>query len=378
MICIVKLKPHPRDTTAHETLWTCFIFGSVIGLLDACPHRSATASGTAVLSTPTAPDWTHKMNSGYSSLSTTLSLKTSSSHPEDESKRIHKVSLISESEAPSGSLDAAGTAAAETNGEEFKWRNRFEGVSQFKPPRSEASPLSDSSEAATCKYLDTSPSHAPEQRFTSGNSGDVYTGGEGERRDEWRRSGSEWEEPAAPAEREGAPLRLKSHWEQSAYDNTLEEEDEDSARFTGVFQAKLVELDSDPVALPSTPPASPDSDSLCQFDMDNLVDTLKSMGPSIRPRTTVPRPPAPVLMSSLPPIVEDTHSPASVDVPDISGAANTTGSLEHKPTESLNGLYTLPPDLGLRSSRDTRSILDLMKQVETLFHLYLRSFTSVS
>uniref|UniRef100_A0A674NW84 Beta/gamma crystallin domain-containing protein 1-like n=1 Tax=Takifugu rubripes TaxID=31033 RepID=A0A674NW84_TAKRU len=321
-------------------------------------RRSATTSGTAVLS---EPDWTHKMNSGFSSLSTTLSLKNSSSPPEDESKRIRKVSLIRETEARSGSPPAA----AETNGGEFKWRNRFEGVSQFKPP-SEDSPLSDGSEAATCNYLDTSfslSSHAPEQHVTSGNrEGDVCTGGEGERRDEWRRSSTEWEEPAAPAEREGAPLRLKSHWQQSAYDNTLEEEDEDSECFTGVFQATLVELDSDLVALPSTPPASPDSDSLCQFDMDNLVDTLKSMGPSMRPRTTVPRPPAPVLMSSLPPIVEDTHSPASVDVPDISGAANTRGSLEHKPTESLNGLYTLPPDLGLRSTRDTRSILDLMKQ----------------
>lgn len=353
---------------------------AVIGLLYACPHRSATTSGTAVLSAPTEPDWTLKMNSGYSSLSTTLSFKNSSSPPEDESKRVRKVSLISEAEAHSGSLDASSTAAAGTNGGEFKWRNRFEGVSQFKPPRSEDSPLSDSSEAAACKYLDTSSSHAPEQQITSGNRvGDVYTGGEGERRDEWRRSSLEWEEPAAPAEWEGAPLRLKSHWQQSAYDNTLQEEDEDEdeARFTGVFQATLVELDSDPVALPSTPPASPDSDSLSQFDMDNLVDTLKSMGPSIRPRTAVPRPPAQVLMSSLPPIVEDTHSPASVDVPDISGAANTRGSLEHKPAESLNGLYTLPPDLGLRSTRDTRSILDLMKQVETLFHVYLRSFTSV-
>lgn len=313
------------------------------------------------------------MNSGYSSLSTTLSLKNSSSSPEDESKRIRKVSLISETQAHSGSLDAPSSALAEMNGEEFKWRNRFEGVSQFKPPGSEDSSLSDSSEAAACKYLDTSSSlssHALEQDITSGNRGEVYTCGEGEQRDEWRRSSSEWEEPAAPAEREGAPLRLKSHWQQSAYDNTLEEEDEDedSLRFTGVFQATLVELDSDPVALPSTPPASPDSDSVSQFDMDNLVDTLKSMGPSIRPRTTVLRPPAPVLMSSLPPIVEDTHSPASVDVPDISGAANTRGSLDQKP---LNGLYTLPPDLGLRSTRDTRSILELMKQtqqVEMFFH----------
>lgn len=318
------------------------------------------------------------MDSGYSSLSTTLSAKKSSSFPEDDAKHFHKLSLIGESEAGS-------TAATETNGEEYKWKNRFEGVFQYKPPTSEDSSVSDresdSSKATTCKYLDTSSSlssHTLEPNITSGNrlssSREVCTSGEGEQGDEWWRSSSQWEEPAAPAEREGAPPRLKSLWQQSAYDNTCNEEDEDSARFTGVFQARLVELDSDPVATPSTPPASPDSDSLSQFEMDNLVDTLKSMGPSMRPRSTVPRPPAPALMSSLPPIVEDSPSPASLDVPDFSGAAAMRESLEQKPVEPLNGLYTLPPDLGLRSTRDTRSLLDLMKQnqqVEKLLQLSL-------
>lgn len=302
-------------------------------------------------------------------MSTMLSLRNSSSFPEDDPKRFHKMSLIGESEADS----ATSTGATETNGEEYKWKNRFEGVFQYQPPRSQDSPLSDresdSSEASTCKYLDTSSSlssHALGPATASGNrlssSGEVCTSGEDEQRDEWRRSSSQWEEPAAPAEREGAPLRLKSLWQQTAYDNTFKEEDDDSARFTGVFQATLVELDSDPVAAPSTPPASPDSDSLSQFEMDNLVDTLKSMGPPMRPRTTVPRPPAPALMSSLPPIVEDSPSPASLDVPDFSGAASMRESLERKPVEPQNGLYTLPLDLGLRSTRDTRSLLDLMKQ----------------
>lgn len=297
------------------------------------------------------------MSSVYSSLSTTLACKSSSSPPEEDPKRGRKVSLI---------------AAADLDDEEYKWRNRFEGVSQYKPPSSEDSSLSDSSQAATCKYLDTSsslPSHAQEQNIASRNGGGVYTSAEDER----RRSGLEWVEPAAP-DREGAPLWLKSLWHPSACDNTSEEEDDDASRFTGVFQATLVELDSDPVALPSTPPASPDLDSPSQFDMDNLVDTLKSMGPSMRPRAGAPRPPAPALMSSLPPIVEDTHSPACVDVPDIAGAANTTEPVEQNPGESLNGLYTLPPDLGLRSTRNTRSVLDLMKQnqqVEMFFLLDL-------
>lgn len=336
----------------------------------------------AVVLQPTEPDWTRKMDPGFSSLSTMMSLKSSSSFPEDDAKRFHKLSLIDESEADG----TTSTAAMETSEQEYKWKNRFEGVFQYKPPRIEDSSWSDresdSSEAATCKYLDTSfclPSHAPEANIASGNrlssSWEVCTSGEGEQSDEWRRSSSLWEETAAPAEREeGAPLRLKSLRQQSARDNTFKDEDEDSARFTGVFQATLVELDSDPAAAPSTPPASPDSDSVSQFEMDNLVDTLKSMGPSLRPRTSVSRPPAPALMSSLPPIVEDSPSPASLDVPDLSGAAVMRESLERKPVEPLNGLYTLPPDLGLRSPRDTRSLLDLMKQnqqVEKLLQLTL-------
>lgn len=308
------------------------------------------------------------MDSGYSGLS--LSSKSSSSFPDDDAKPFHKMSLMGESEA------AGAPSTGETNGGEWKWKNRFEGVFQYNPARGEGSSVS--ADAAACKYLDTCSSLASGNRLSSssGSGGDVCASGGSERRDEWRRSGSQREEPAAPAEREGAALRLKSLRQPSASDSAVreEEDDDDSARFTGVFQATLVELDADPVATPSTPPASPDSDSLYQFEMDNLVDTLKSMGPSTRPRTTVQRPPAPALMSSLPPIVEDSQSPASLDVPDFSGAATVRESLEQNPGEPLNGLYTLPPDLGLRSTRDTRSLLDLMKQNQQVEKLLQEAF----
>lgn len=352
------------------------------------------------------------MNSGYSSLSTKLSVRNSSPPKEDESKhRFRKVSLISEADATEGSQDTVdlsktSTAVTELNGgdPDYKWKNRFEGVSQFKPSRMEDSSLSfrmsdthfsTSSmssalpETTAYKYLGntlSSSSSSPtlEEHITPGNrlndSSEVYLsrGGEaaGEPRDEWRRSLLEQEEPAAPAgererRREGESERIKSGWDAqqlpvsnfssaqqtaSGSGDSFEEDNDDSSRFTGVFQATFVELVSDPTAPPSTPPASPDADSLNQFDMDNLVDTLKSMGPSTRPRTTGIRPPAPGLVSSLPPIVEDAPSPVTLGIPGSPAAGSNTA-------ESLNGFYTLPLELGLRGSpRDSRSPLELMKQ----------------
>lgn len=326
-------------------------------------------------------DWADNMNSGYSSLSTKLTFKNSSLLKETDSKRLHKVSLISEAdntEANKTDASATSTAGTELNRGDYKWKNRFEGVSQYKPPRYDdlSYRMPESHQTTANKYFGNASSISSptlEEHITPGNrlndSKEVYLKGDFEQRDEWKGSSLEQVEPAAPAahtEREGELLRLKSNIERSLLPNTLKEEDEDndSSHFSGVFQATFVELDSDPAAPPTTPPSSPDTDSLNQFDMDNLVDTLKSMGPSIRPRTTGPRPPAPVLISSLPPIVEDASSPASTDVPDLTSATRTKEGMDSKPAESLNGLYTLPPDLGLRSFRDTRSPLELMKQTQ--------------
>ncbi|XP_027142998.1 uncharacterized protein crybg2 [Larimichthys crocea] len=376
---------------------------------------SLTASRTPTTASEANQESVDKMNSGYSSLSTKLSVKNPSPPKEDESKyRFYKVSLISEAGTNEVSQDTVdfnttNTTVTESNGadldSEYKWRNRFEGVSQYKPYGTEDSSSSGSltdiytstssllssvqPEATACKYLDntfssssSSSSPAPEKHITLGNRlsdrTEVYLSRESEpaveRKDEWRRSLVEQEEPTAPAgererQREGEAERIKSHWEthqlpvsslssaqQTSYDST-DSSKEDDSHFTGVFQATLVELVSDPVASPSTPPASPDTDFPNQFDMDSLVHTLKSMGPSLRPRSVGLRGPPPVLISSLPPIVEDAPSPATSDVPDSITSPT-------KKMEPLNGLYTLPPDLGLKwsSPRESRSPLELMKQ----------------
>ncbi|XP_041663959.1 uncharacterized protein LOC121523235 [Cheilinus undulatus] len=366
------------------------------------------------------------MNSAYSSLSTTLSFRTSSPPKEDELKyRFHKVSLISDSDGKESSQDAAdsiksSSTVIESNGadveSEYRWKNRFEGVSQYKPSTTDESSYSYSrsytdsySSPSSLSYTSTlpeataykhvsnalsssssfyTPSSEEQITFSSrlSDRSEVYLSREsepaGERTDEWRRGLTDREEPAAPAgerEREGESESFKSRWEshqspvsrslsseETSYDRTdsFKEEDDDSARFTGVFKATLVELVPEPTPPPpTTPPASPDIDSPNQFDMDNLVDTLKNMGPSMRPRGIGPRPPAPVLISSLPPIVEDAPSPVSTDVCD-SGSLLKKMEAASKPAESLNGLYTLPADLGLKrnAARDTRPPLELMKQ----------------
>lgn len=353
------------------------------------------------------------MNLGFSSLSTKLSGNSSSPLMEDGSKlRFHKVSLISEADPTEDGQDSHGfsktsTAVSELNGgdPDYRWKNRFEGVSQFKPSRTEDSSsshrMSDiyfspsslssaSPETSPYSYFGNAhstssslPSTVWEERITSDNrlsdSSEAHLSREGEaageQRHEWRRSLLQQEELAAPAgerqrqeEREAERIKSRRDTQQlpvsdSSSAGPVNKEDDDSSRFTGVFQATLVELVSDPTAPPSTPPASPDADSVNQFDMDNLVDTLKSMGPTLRPRTTgLIRAPAPALISSLPPIVEDAQSPVIGDTPD--GASSTKNEAAgSNPAESVNGFYTLPPDLGLRGSpRDTRSPLELMKQ----------------
>uniref|UniRef100_A0A3Q3G4X5 Uncharacterized LOC109997824 n=1 Tax=Labrus bergylta TaxID=56723 RepID=A0A3Q3G4X5_9LABR len=358
------------------------------------------------------------MSSGYSSLSTKLSFKTSSPPKEDESRyRVHKVSLVSESDSTVNSEATVDSSVPDSNrsdqDSDYKWRNRFEGVSQYKPSATEEfsnspsytdtysspSSLSSSSSSYTLPeataykhagnaFSSSSFSPSSEEHITLGNRlsdrSEVYLSRES-------KPAGEREELAAPArerEREGESERSRSSWEshlspapgsfspqQPSYDrpDSFRDEDGDSAFFTGVFKATLVELVSDPAAPTSTPPpTSPDADSLHQSDMDSLVDTLKSMGPSMRPRSVGPRPPAPVLVSSLPPIVEDASSPISLDVRD-SSSSSLLKKMEaaNKPAESLNGLYTLPADLGLKrnSGRDFRSPLELMKQNQQEQHV---------
>nr|XP_019959301.1 PREDICTED: uncharacterized protein LOC109639985 [Paralichthys olivaceus] len=351
-----------------------------------------------------------KMSSGYSSLSTKLTSRNLYPLEEDESQqRFHKVSLITEADGRGQDR----VDSMESNGgdvdSEYMWKNRFEGVSQYRPYKVQDLIFSDSQiyttsdtysstsssssafpEATVYKHLSdtlssTASSPAPEERFTLSNrlrdETQVYLSHEsesaGEAKDEWRRSVVEREEPAAPAsegerQREGEAER-ESRWDSqhlpvSGFSSALHtshidgftQDDDESSEFTGLFKATLVQLDGEPTAPLPTPPASPDTDSSNQLEMDNLVDTLKNMGPSFRPRCTGLRPPAPALMSSLPPIVEDAPSPITPDIP--ASLTSPVKKMESNGTDSLDGIFTLPPDLGLkRHPRDTRSPLELLK-----------------
>lgn len=412
-------------------IFACFSFSLYLS-------RSLTASRTPTAASEVSASENHppkadkesvdEMNSGYSSLSTKLSLNNSSPPKEDESKyRVHKVSLVNETDTPEVSQDTmdfsrTSTTVTESNGtdvdshKEYKWRNRFEGVSQYRPYKIDDTSFTDSlsyrssdtysspssftsssssalPEATAYKYLTDASSYSPspEEHTTLGNSlsdrTKVYLRFESEPaeapKDEWRRSLLEREEPAAPAgeregQREAESKRINSRWEsaplpvsgysytqQTSHDvvDSFKEDHDESSRFTGVFKAELVELVSEPAAPPSTPPVSPEADSPNQFDMDSLVDTLKNMGPALRPRNSSIRGPPPVLVSSLPPIVEDAPSPVAPDLP--ASTTNPTKKVEAigSPADSLKTLYTLPADLGLKRSspRDTRSPLELMK-----------------
>uniref|UniRef100_A0A3B4ZHC3 Absent in melanoma 1 protein-like n=1 Tax=Stegastes partitus TaxID=144197 RepID=A0A3B4ZHC3_9TELE len=223
------------------------------------------------------------MNSGYGSLSTKLSFKSSSPPREDETKqRFRKVSLVGDEDVAQDSVDSVRTSASEF---------------------------------------------------------DHMTLSERE------------------AQRQAESQRIRSRWETQPLPSSSPADGSEASEFTGVFTATLVELVSDPAAPPSTPPASPEEESPIQCDMESLVDTLKNMGPSLRPRATGVRAAPPPLMSSLPPIVEDAQSPINATVPD---GKKVDGS----PSKSLNGLYTLPADLGLRAPRDSRSPLELMMQTQ--------------
>lgn len=146
--------------------------------------------------------------------------------------------------------------------------------------------------------------------------------------------------------------------------------EDDSTCFTGVFQAKRVEL-VDPSAPFSTPPASPELDSPNQFDMDSLVDTLKNMGPALRTRSLSLRG-QPQGLSALPPIVEDASSPATSVISDplTNNAIKITAA--DAPVEARNHVYTMPADLGLKrtANRDSRSPLELMKQGQQVLYIH--------
>uniref|UniRef100_A0A8C7Z5C3 Beta/gamma crystallin 'Greek key' domain-containing protein n=1 Tax=Oryzias sinensis TaxID=183150 RepID=A0A8C7Z5C3_9TELE len=247
-------------------------------------------------------------------------LLTSESEPAAMMSRGNLYTPLSSESSPPPGEDASNhhlykVTEEMDSGPDFRWKNRFYGVTPYKP-------------SSTEDYLTPSPSGK-----VAGSNSDS---------EEWRRS-SEWEEPAAPAgkgdeQRQKTAESEQSHrnWEQPELSCSSQED------CSGVFRATLVKLVSDPQAAPE----SPDTESHIQQDMETLVDTLRSMEPSLKRGSAPPRPqaPTPQHISALPPIEED----------------RTPDTPPQKPEGNLNILLA---DLGLgsSSSRDTRSPLELMK-----------------
>ncbi|XP_061737592.1 uncharacterized protein LOC133539587 [Nerophis ophidion] len=294
----------------------------------------AAAPGTSISQEPKTDadqESDDKMNTGYSSLSTTLSMRNVPPDQLNESRYgIRKVSLVRET----GSAATQGTAdfnRAESNGtslgSDYDWKNSIDSASRYASKREE--PF----DALKYRLSDTySSSVLPEATSYSYTGSRTQSELAREPEGDWGRSSLRQEESSAPAD------------------------DPEAFSFTGVFKATLVELD-DP-ATSYTPPASPDTDASHQYDMETLKDTLKSMGSTLRPRSMGLRGPPPVLHSALPPIGEEVPSPVTSDVSSPKNKMQAGSS-----AEALNGIYTLPPNLGLKSStRDTRSPMELMKK----------------
>lgn len=117
--------------------------------------------------------------------------------------------------------------------------------------------------------------------------------------------------------------------------------------FSGIFKATRVDF--------SPTEVEPETQTLTSpHDMDTLVDTLKSMAPSVRHRPV--RSTSHLGVWSLPPIDEDTSSPTSVAI----GISSPTSLASPEPLSSLL------PNLGLKwgTSKDMCSPLTMMSMLK--------------
>ncbi|RVE66612.1 hypothetical protein OJAV_G00109170 [Oryzias javanicus] len=207
------------------------------------------------------------------------------------------------------------------SGPDFRWKNRFYGVTPYKP-------------SSTEEDLTPSPSAA----VAIGNRDS----------EEWRRS-SEWEEPAAPAgkgdeRREGEAESEQSHRNSEQPEFTCSSLGD--SPHSGVFRATLVELVPDP---PSMEPS------------------LKRGSPAPRPQAPPPQP-----IYSLPPIKEDATPDATpkkpegnLNIPVDLGLGSSCTRDTRSPLELMKSQDFLPPDMNgngpftltARSSRLNNSVL---------------------
>ncbi|XP_061111929.1 uncharacterized protein crybg2 [Conger conger] len=292
------------------------------------------------------------MNSGYGVLSTTLTVKPAVPRDvkDDGRQRFHKVSLVSGYDEPGrdrSSSPVAGRYELErspTGSETLRVFLSREEKSEPQPGSESLGPLKSGYSPA---FLDTPRLPSADTNHGAGfaapspeEPGSYGNGGSSSERSEvhssWEPEPGRWDraELAAPAEERGREGEINSgsdsHW---LTDGGFSPTQAD-VPFSGVFTATRVNL------LPS--PTSPDLGS--PYDMDTLVDTLKSMDPPQRPRLS--RPPPLSTMASLPPIVED----SPVQAPKVQNGTSSP--------------LSLPMDLGLKwnLSKDPVSPLEMMKR----------------
>ncbi|XP_052389518.1 uncharacterized protein LOC127935565 [Carassius gibelio] len=321
--------------------------------------------------TETAPDT--DMNSGVSVLSTKLSRPSSSREGREDTMVVRKVSLVSTDkegnfsnhESPLDSIRLRDQSEPSRASPELerRWKSLHSNSEEKQSSFTESSDytFTDSTYLHSSQLSPsyTSHFHSPgthpttfssETNGSLGNSNWKVVESEVHQRSESGRSRVELSLPVAREGEGEQEIRRTVFDSQAHLDSRLMIAEADDYP-SDVFQATRVEL------IPSPTGPEPDTLSSTSFsEMDNLVDTLKSMERPVRQR--LQRTPSNTPFSSLPPIEED--APISSPTP-LSPRTPVSSITEPK---LLNGVSSLPPDIGFHwsSPKDMRSPLTMMKE----------------
>ncbi|XP_067282605.1 serine-rich adhesin for platelets [Pseudorasbora parva] len=284
----------------------------------------------------TEPGSDSEMSSSVAVFSTKLSRPSSAREGRDEAMKVRKVSLVHQEthKRPSdGFRDQEPSPELERRWESLRSHSEDSSLSPSYKKR-----------VYTSHFDSTQP-------YDFSSNWNVYES-EDHGRSESYTGGRIRAERSSPEEGEGEreQVRRQTGFDSEAqYDSSLRIVETDSS---DVFQATRVEL------IPSPTGFEPEALSPLSFsEMDNFVDTLKSMERPIRNR--LQRTPSNTPFSSLPPIEED--APISPRTP---LSPLTPASPVYEPKTHLNGLSSLPADIGLHwsSPKDMRSPLTMMKE----------------
>lgn len=310
----------------------------------------------------TEPESDSDMNSGVAVLSTKLNQPSSA---REDAMVVHKVSLVSSDkqgsfgnhESPLDSMRRRDEAELErkwkslhSNSEEQQSGSEYTDSTYLR-----SSQLSHSYE----KGVYTSHFHSAETQPTAfssetdgslGNTNWKVMESEVHRSSESYTSGRGRVELSLPEAGEGE-IRKTVFDSQAQFDSRLMIVEADDYS-SDVFQATRVDL------IPSPTGLEPDALSPSSFsEMDNLVDTLKSMERPVRQR--LQRTPSNTPFSSLPPIDEDAPISPLTPLSPLTPISPVT-----EPRSILNGVSSLPLDIGFNwsSPKDMRSPLTMMKE----------------